>query len=746
MISKQLLLVAFLLLLSLTVTQAQDIVIRGLISDQQTGRPLEAANITLQTVPGSDVFGTTSDSNGFFYLGKLNSGKYIFKVRYVGFETYIDTLYLEDNTAINVALSYAEVQEEVTVIVSRIENLDPGQTRINSLDLQRVPTPGGNGDIAGFLQTQPGVVMAGDRGGQLFIRGGIPSENMVLMDGSLIYQPFHIVGFFSVFPEEVISKADLFAGGFGPRYSGRTSSVLDVRLQNGNLYDRNWSASMSPFISDLFFESPLVEGKSSVLISLRGSLIESTSQFYPERQPLRFNSQLLKYSSISERGMNCSIHILRTYDRGKLDYDMGDFYKWSNFVSGGGCSAASNNSKVSYLDLNFGVSYFSNEAGRPDLPIRFSSVTKSFIDFHLVQYLFNWRLDYGFLTSYNKLHYDIASRFASVQASNTVFLNTSAYLKLSISVADKLSFEPGLSYTSYVGKLKGSLEPRLKLSWQPRGNPGEEIHAALGIYYQPLIGVSDYRDIGTAFTAWMLIPDKDRKLQSNHAIIGWRQPLNNHLKLSVEGYYKKMSNIPVSEWHPSAQFSTDLSYADGFVYGTDFRLDFYHSVFFGGIGYGYSLTEYKVSQEHFLTWLGKKSLSYNPPHDRRHQINIQAGFKIENFTTKINWMYGSGMPFTQPMGFDSYFSFRNGPPQIKESYGEPRVLLESPFAGMLPAFHRLDVSVEQTTEIRDVKVNIIAGVVNAYNWKNLFYYDVYSQKSIMQLPFLPYITLKIGSI
>lgn len=116
---------------------------------------------------------------------------------------------------------------------------------------------------------------------------------------------------------------------------------MDVRLKNGNLYDRNWSASISPFLGDVFFETPLVDGGSSLLVSMRGSLIETASKLYPERQPLNFNSQLVKVSNISRQGTNCSGHVLRTYDRGKLDYDSGDYFKWNNFVLGGRCAGVS---------------------------------------------------------------------------------------------------------------------------------------------------------------------------------------------------------------------------------------------------------------------------------------------------------------------------------------------------------------------------------------------------------------------
>jgi hypothetical protein len=119
-----------------------------------------------------------------------------------------------------------------------------------------VPVPAASRDLAAYLQTLPGVVTTGDRGGQMFIRGGTHTENLTLMDGLLIHQPFHILGFFSAFPEELISSVDFYAGGFGARYSGRTSSVLDVRMRDGNRNEYAGTGSVSPFVAEPVLEGP----------------------------------------------------------------------------------------------------------------------------------------------------------------------------------------------------------------------------------------------------------------------------------------------------------------------------------------------------------------------------------------------------------------------------------------------------------------------------------------------------------
>lgn len=725
-------------------------IISGIVSDRQNGKPLEMANVTLRQIPGDHVAGTTTDGNGYYEFAEVSAGRYIFKVQYIGYETYADTLTLDgDRQSIlkNVRMSRtSERLREVTVSGVR-EDVEAGKVSIGAKELRRAPTPAASADLASYLQTQPGVVATGDRGGQLFVRGGTPSENMVLVDGSIVYRPFHILGFFSLFPEDIVSSVDFYAGGFGAEYSGRTSSVMDIKLKNANLYETQWSASVSPFLGGMMFQSPVNRGQNSVLVSLRGSLVEESSSYYlPEQQPLRFNSQLVKFSSVGDH-VSCTSHFIRTYDRGKLNFEAEDFFKWSNVVVGGRCFGVSQGASDVFFDMNVGVSYFSNEAGSTSGRGRYSNLYKLNVDVNFIQSVLSSRIEYGFSTAYRSLNYDISERFLATQESTDSFLSSSLYLAMKIPWGEKFAVEPGFSAATYLGSVKASLEPRLQLSWQPRGRVDEEVHAALGVYHQPLVGVSDFRDAGTAFTAWMKMPEQGRKMKARHALLGWNQPLGTYLDLSLEGYHKQLQNIPISVWSPVAQFSTELAYADGTIHGADLRLDFDHRNFYASLGYGYSLTEYETMQEHFESWFGEAAQSYHPPHDRRHQLNLQAGVELGNFTANVSWMYGTGLPFTRPLGFDSFFNFEDRPPDVTDNYGNPRILMEKPFKGRLPDFHRLDVSVEQAIDFTSsVRLRLQAGAVNAYNWQNLFFYDVFKQEGVNQLSFMPYVSLKMESL
>ncbi|MEX0720061.1 MAG: TonB-dependent receptor [Balneolaceae bacterium] len=728
---------------------AQSISIRGIISDDQTGNPLEMANVTLESISGDIQRGAATDRNGLYEISSLETGQYILRVSYIGYLTHIDTLDIEQwpqniTRSVRMIATDESLEDVDVTYIRRKDDLDAGQQKIQQTDLKRIPTPAGGGDLASYLQTLPGVVATGDRGGQLFVRGGTPAENLSLIDGTLIYQPFHIIGFFSVFPEEIVSDVDFFAGGFSPRYSGRISSVLDVRLRHADFDKNRFSASISPFLSEVFLEGPLAEGETSLMLLARGSMIEQASTLHPEgQQPLRFNSQLAKISNRNEEGSNCSALLMRTYDRGRLDFEGGDIFRWRNFVLGGRCAVLSQESSVSFFDINIGISHVGNEAGRMEDPERSSNITRFNTDINLIQYAGDIRLEYGFFTNIRWLRHDIGGMFVGLESERNAFITSGGYLKTNLPIGSKFDIEPGISTSFYISKFTPSIEPRLQLSWQPREKKNEELNAAIGIYRQPIAGVTDLRDAGSAFTAWMPIPDTDKQMEAIHALLGWRQPMGRFLDFSVEGYYKWLRNLPVSTWNNVARFNTNLALADGYVYGSDFRLEFNSRFFYSSAGYGYSVTEYESFQELFTAWFGESSQSYHPAHDRRHQVNAQMGLEFGNFTANITWHYGSGLPFTRPLGFDSHIAYDTHLPDVRDTYGTPRIIIDQPFTGRMPDYHSLNISLEQAFELRNVRMSIQGGAINSYNQENMFYYDIYTQRRINQLPLYPYVSLKL---
>lgn len=738
-------------------------VLQGIVSDYHDGRPLIGAHIVLQDLStGETLRGAASDRRGFYRLGRIEPGEYLLEASYVGYIARRDTIALQpgEHRTLSLSLTPDDLQLDEVVIEhpGGAARLEAGHQRVRPADLARVPTPSVGGDLVSYLQVLPGVVTTGDRGGQLFVRGGTPSENMVLLDGMLVYQPFHIVGFYSAFPEDLISSADFYAGGYGARYSGRTSSVLDVQMRDGNRQEYRVSGSFSPFLGEVLAEGPIQRGRSSWIVSARHSLIEEIAPAYlGERQPLHFNSQYVKVTRFMEDQTRCSAIGMRTFDRGRFDIDADFDIRWSNYLLGGQCMVMPE--EMDYL-AHFRVysSYLTNE--NRDRGMHFySNVRRIHTQVDISRFLDRMQLNFGFFAHLKYLDHSMRQLFHAFQEDSDVMLGTGLHLEGIIPLHQRFRIEPGIALNIYPRVYTPLPEPRLRAVWQPFGRDSEQVSAAAGLYYQPLAGISDHRDASAAFTAWMTSPVSDHLPGALHTMVGWQQTLGPAFRWSVEGYFKQVRQMPVTVWSSVARFTTELTPANGQIIGVDLRLEYGRGPVYLMAGYGYSITEYTSAQDHFTVWFGEPVQEYHPPHDRRHQIQALASYDGGVLRTSVRFQFGSGLPFTRPLGFDEFFTYTTylrgmdihhtrqveleripKLPQVDREYGTQRVILDRPYNGRLPVYHRLDVSVESNITSSFV-VNV--GAINLYNQSNLFYYDVFTQRRVDQLSFIPYMSLKM---
>ncbi|NNE34563.1 MAG: TonB-dependent receptor plug domain-containing protein, partial [Rhodothermales bacterium] len=243
--------------------------IRGRVVDDE-GLPLGGVNVVLRAEDGR-LIGTATDE-GFYVLSRVLPGVYELSVSFVGFVTITDTIsfsFGEAKTKNFTLLEDESVIETVVIESERAANAErpAGLSIVTPRTLNNIPTPGLSRDLAGALTRSGGVVTLGDRGGQLYIRGGAPMQNLFLIDGMRILQPMHILNQFSVFPADILSYADIYAGGFGAYYGGRVAAVVDVNTRNGNKKRFEGSASVSPFIGAVKAEIPIVDDRASLILS-----------------------------------------------------------------------------------------------------------------------------------------------------------------------------------------------------------------------------------------------------------------------------------------------------------------------------------------------------------------------------------------------------------------------------------------------------------------------------------------------
>ena len=206
----------FLFILSTLTSFAQN-TIKGVLIDDSKGEAIPFAQVYLE---GTNHWSST-DINGYFLINKIPNGDYVIKVRYIGYEEYSEPVSLKNQTVTrNIHLKPATMKLKDVIITANKRQERKMQTqvsveKITSSQIQQMPSIGGQADLAQYLQVLPGVNSTGDQGGQLYIRGGSMIQNLTLLDGMVVYNPFHSIGLYSIFETDVILNADVYTGGFG---------------------------------------------------------------------------------------------------------------------------------------------------------------------------------------------------------------------------------------------------------------------------------------------------------------------------------------------------------------------------------------------------------------------------------------------------------------------------------------------------------------------------------------------------
>ncbi len=747
---------ALLLLLGPRAAGAQSSSVSGFVVDAASGAPLELATVALRP-DGGEARGAITNKDGSYLIPRLNAGRYVFQVTYVGYETYTDTLQLAagQRTTVSVRLTpLAESLDEVVVQSERTTGaarVTAGQQTIRPADIALVPAPDVSADLVSYLTTMPGIVSTGDRGGQLFIRGGEPWQNLVEIDGMTLYQPFHILGFYSAFPAEIINRTDIYAGGYGSRFSGRISSVIDVSTRTGNNRRFGGTASLSPFVSAAHIEGPIIPGKVSLLGSVRQSVIQQGIEpLLGEPMPFHFGDMFGKLHADLSATSRLSATYLHTFDRGALAEETSgrtlDELRWQNTAYG-----------VRYLvmpkllpvvaDLHVSYSQLGSEQGPEAAPVRTSEINNTRVSLDATFFRERGTVEAGWKAEVINLGSELGGLFQNTFTRNSKTIHMSAYLEPELQFG-ALKVRPGISF-QHTEVLPASFEPRLRMVLAGRD---QQLSAAVGLYRQEILGLNDRRDATSVFTAWALTPSKTARNQQDllagnvpeawHFILGYRAEPAPWLELSLEGYHKILKHLFVPEWTAFPQFTTRLQPADGRSSGFDARAEVRRGPFYTYVNYGLSFTRYNAQQETLELWYGRESLDFRPPHDRRHQVNGLVSMEALGATWSAHWEFGSGLPYSQALGFDG-FILMNGLVDVGQQ-GSQRVIYASPFNAVLPTYHRLDLSAERSFRIGAADLTLQGSLINSYDRRNLFYLDIFTLQRVDQLPLIPSLGIKVA--
>jgi hypothetical protein len=576
----------------------------------------------------------------------------------------------------------------------------------------------------------------------------------VLLDGMTIINPFHSIGFMSVFDTEILQSVDVYSAAYNAQYGGRVSSIMDIRTRTGNRTDFKGTASLSNVGYGLLLEGPIKPmtdstiGSISYILSTKGSLLRATAPvLYPwidsTGLPYRYNDFYGKISFMEKNGNQFDIYGIHYSDL--VSHTNAVSNRWT--TTGGGFGFVVSPPQSNFLFINrIAMSRYAAEFSDPSSTPRntiYDNLDMTIKGIHTLEHFeLVWAAEFTAIhTLYDYIRYDEMHVTDDLYNSDAIILVQTKFL------TPKWIVEPGLHLRLYSGIFTLYPEARYNIT------DNLSLNLAGGLYSQNLSSTASEQDVVTEFQGYYTGIEKIQSYyrgerifkptqQAWHAVAGLSWFDKNNLKLSVETYVKDFYRLINSNPHQIYDFlgynplvpeylSCGFVYEQGWAYGVDFLLD-------------YSTSGYNIWCAYSFAYVTREDeyTRYVPHFDRRHNLNLLGGYRFgkhNDWTARMRWQIGSGFPFTQNSGFFEEIVLEDGTFILDPGLnGELSILYGPVNQGRLPAYHRLDISVNRIWKMKgDREIEFGASILNVYNRKNVFYYNRLTQTRINQLPFLP---------
>lgn len=735
---------------------AQNAVIKGFTYDESTGETLPYCTIQLM----GTSFGALSDVSGAFLINKIPAGTYTVKVSQLGYIDLLDTVVLSGNTTLTKRYSISpnsQTLDAVQIVGENTRKEQETRTSVISVtpkDMSKMPAIGGQPDFAQYLQVLPGIISTGDQGGQLYVRGGTPVQNMLLMDGVILFNPFHSIGIFSVFDMDIMSSADVYTGGFGAEFGGRISSVMDIKTRDGNKKRLAGKVDINNIGGQLLVEGPLLKLKDdrktsiSFILSGKGSYLQQSSKFfYPyvkseDGLPYNFWDLYGKVTLATRNGTRWNIFGFNYDDH--VRYSSVANYGWNNWGIGSNFLIVPGDAPTT-IEGSLAYSKYSSELQDANYDPRRSSMDGFTFDLGFNYYLGNSLLKVGIdVVGYNT-NYEYYTIYHAQRIIEDHTTDLSIFAKYKYNFRNKLLIEPGFRLQYYYSLGEVSPEPRLAIKYNILKNL--RLKLAAGMYSQNLVSITSDRDVVSLFNGFLSSPlesdllpstlindDKEMKgrlQKSQHAILGLEYDPINPLSINLEGYFKNFSQLISANRYKMMDSDNEFIWEKGQAYGGDISVKYEQKGVY--IWFVYSLGWVKRTD-------GK--ITYNPHFDRRHNINLVASYsfgKRRSWEINCRWNFGTGFPFTQTQAYYPHYD----PAYLNDDYvsaNEDVYFLLGEFnQARLPSYHRLDLGVKKKFHIGPRHtIELYFSMTNLYNYKNVFYVNRTTNDIVYQLPFLYY--------
>jgi hypothetical protein len=731
--------------------QANSASLSGYVKDVESNETIVGATVQLK---GTN-HGAYTNKSGFFSIGSIPSGDYVVSITSVGYEKSEQKLKFKAGQPIRRDFNLKQssvLKEEVSVEAER--EADKKEITVSRVDIPvkqlKNMRIGGEADIFRSLQYLPGILTSSQISSGLYIRGGSPDQNLVLLDGSTVYNPSHLFGFISTFNPDAIKDVELIKGGFPAEYGGRLSAVLNLTQKDGNKNNIDGVASLGAISSRLSLEGPI--GNGSWFIGGRRTYLELVKLFIPKdpSNPLPdfsfydINAKITQNISDNDRlflsgfssadnfgysssGISTNIGIENKLASGRWTHIFG-----SNLFSVMNVSASSYSND--FTGDNSGYEFLINNS-ITDVTAKAS-----------LEWFTNEKLTHKFGIEYNYYVFKYLQNFTgntdSTQSGSsggstnlTAYdRNIAAFAQVNYLLTELISVQAGIRGMYWQLSKFSALEPRLAVRYQFQDNIA--FKAAWGIYHQNL-RLATQPDF-SFFDTWLPTDTSIAPGRSIHYILSMEtQPTNDYV-FNVDLYYKLLFNInEVNITALKLEKVSDVFYVgNGKAYGVEFFLQKKYGRLTGWIGYalGYVIAKFPEINN---------GQEFRPKYDRRHDLQVVVQYQLSD-----RWDIGGTFTFQSGQSYTGATSrFQSVFPD--ENYGRGKIIPSERYGLRLPPSHQLNLNASYSFKTFGLSSKLIFDIYNVYSRRDIWfrYYNTRQLNTTVEdvrlLPIIPSISYEI---